>query len=199
MGLSISVEQTRLPGLSSALAEDGVIWREPDGPPTVEARPHADAFPYSFLHYLRRVYALVDNGQPVTPAHDMEDVARDDQWVRKSSVMLESHLLCHSDSAGYYVPVDFHEARFLLEFGDTTVGSSQQLLSELCRCAPALGIRLDGVESGTDLVDALSDVEAARLFELSDDDDFGIESTVWLTLFEACRVSIATGHAIVFH
>ncbi|WP_433216831.1 hypothetical protein [Microtetraspora malaysiensis] len=196
--------RSSLDGLSAALADEGIVWREPDGPPGVEMRPHTGGFPYSWLHYLRRVFALVDNDQPVTPARSADDVDRDRRWVDSSSVLFDSHLLCHSDCAGYYVPVDFEDVVFLPEssgvYGGGMVGSSVRLLRELCRCAPALGIRLDPSASaaGADTGGVLSDAEAARLFTLPPE-DFAIETMVWLTLFEACRVSVASGHAIVFH
>lgn len=108
--------------------------------------------------------------------------------------MLDSHLLCHSDCEGYYVPVAFDEPLFLPPdagvAGGGMVGSSQGLLDELRGCAPALGIALDGGE--------LTDDEARRVGDLPETDPFMIEASVWLTLHEACRASIAGGHAIVF-
>lgn len=199
----VAAFQASLDGLSAGLADKGLTWREPDGSSAVEMRPHVGGFPYSCLHYLRRVYALVDNGEPVTPARGEEDLARDRHWIEESTEMVESHLLSHSDHAGYYVPVDFGDHPVFLSGveGDGMVGSSQRLLSELCWCAPALGIRLDTAASsaGADTDDELSDAEAARLFALPPEADFATESMVWLTLYEACRVSIASGHAIVFH
>ncbi|WP_067137045.1 hypothetical protein [Microtetraspora malaysiensis] len=196
--------QSRLGGLSAALAGEGIVWREPDGPPGVEMRPHIGGFPYSCLHYLRRVFALVDNDQPVTPARGADDIDRDQRWVESSSVLFDSHLLCHSDCAGYYVPVDFEDVVFLPESsgvdGGGMVGSSVRLLRELCRCVPALGIRLDPSASaaGADTGGVLPDAEAARVFALPPE-DFATETMVWLTLFEACRVSVLSGHAVVFH
>jgi hypothetical protein len=74
------------------------------------------------------------------------------------------------------------------------VGSSPELLRELRRVAPLIGVEL--ADRG-----ALSDAEAARLFGSDADagNAFGIEQTVWLTLHEACRASIAHGNAVVFH
>lgn len=46
-------------------------------------------------------------------------------------------------------------------------------------------------------VGELTDDEARRLGELPDTDPFAVEAAVWLTLHEACRASIAGGHAIV--
>jgi hypothetical protein len=182
-------------GLSAALAAEGVIWTEPIGAPVPPSRAPALSFPYSWLHYLRRVYALVSIGRPVTPVDGPDERDRDNDAVEDETVMFSSHLLCHSDCEGYYVPVDFNEPLFLTEesgvAGGGMVGSSQGLRAELRRCAPAIGIRLtpDG---------SLPDAEAERLADLPEDASYFIESTVWLTLHEACEVSIASGHAIEF-
>jgi hypothetical protein len=180
--------------LSAALAADGVDWREPESADVPPMRQHAGSFPYSYLHYLRRTFALLQRGEPVTPVASPDELDRDEHKVSDETTMMSSHLLCHSDCEGYYVPVDFPEPLFLPEDagieGGGMVGSSQGLRAELVRCAPALGIRLDD--------GSLPDEEAARLYDIPDEADFGIETVVWLTLYEATRVSIARGHAIVF-
>jgi hypothetical protein len=178
--------------LSRALATEGIEWREPETTPVRPMRPRTASFPYSYLHRLRRVLALVDNGEPVTRFFGSPDVDREDS---DRGDLASSHLRWHADNAGYYVPVDFpapvslHREKVA---GEGLVGSCHGLLGELRRCAPPLGIRLDKAGS-------LTDEEAARLAKLPETADFQVESTVWLTLFEACRVSIASGHAIVLH
>lgn len=181
--------------LAAALARAGHPgWREPDAV-RPRRRPVVDSFPYSFLHYLRRAYVLVLRGRPVTPVAGRLSAA-DEQLIADESTMFDSHLLCHSDTEGYYVPLALGEPLFLDRdervAGGGMVGSSQALLAELRRVAPALGIALgpDG---------ALSDAEATRLYETADDQPFSREWIVWLTLHEACLASLATGAAIVFH
>ncbi|MEU0558087.1 hypothetical protein [Dactylosporangium sp. NPDC006015] len=178
-------------GLAAALAAEGHAWTPPDGaPPTGLARPYVGSFPYSCLHYLRRAYALHVEGQPVTPVVD-GDLKDADGFVDDAASMLDSHLLCHSDCEGFYVPVPIADPVFLDEGpGGGMVGSSHGLLDELRRVAPRIGVRLD--EDGS-----LSDAEADRLG--AEGDPFETEQMVWLTLHEACRVSIASGHPIVFH
>lgn len=180
--------------LSAALRAEGVDWREPEGADVPPMRAHAGSFPYSFLHYLRRTYALLQRDEPVTPVASRDELDRDEHKVADETSMFSSHLLCHSDCEGYYIPVDFPDPLFLPEdaglAGAGMVGSSQGLRAELIACAPALGIRLDD--------GALSDAEAARLNDIPDEADFGIETVVWLTLYETTRASIAGGHAIVF-
>lgn len=161
----------------------------------VRMRPHVSSFPYSYIHYLRRVYARMVAELPITPVdqHGLDD---DRTIIDDEAAMLDSHLLCHSDCEGYYVPLAFGDPLFLDDeagvSGGGMVGSSQGLLDELRRIAPCLGITLatDG---------SLSEHEAARLYEIEDDQDFHRELTVWLTLHEACLASIASGAAIVFH
>ena len=174
--------------LSTSLEAEGVSgYREPD---VVELsmRPHCSSFPYSMLAFLRRCFALQREGQPVTPTDDSDD---DRDYVIDATSMLNSHLLCHSDCDGYYVPVDFYEPLFLAE-SNLTVGSSQRLLAERREVAPHIGVTLEPDET-------LSDAEAARLNTYEDGQPYWRELVVWLALHEACRVSVTTGAAIVFH
>ena len=181
--------------VSAALAAEGIIWSEPGDPPPYDAeRPHLSSFSYSFLRYLCRAYALQWDDQPVTPATSSADLDAAEGIISDAISMLSSHLLCHSDCDGYYVPADFDDPLFLDQSlpGAGMIGSSQGLRRELVRIAPAIGVRL--AEDGS-----LDDDEATRLAKVAEADPFGIEQTVWLTLYEASRVSIAHGNAIIFH
>jgi hypothetical protein len=182
--------QAELAGLSQALAAAGVVWTEPAGPPPATVD---NGFPYSFLHYLRRVYALVDVGEPVTPTGGEAGLAQTESTVDSVMHMFSSHLLCHSDAAGYYVPVDFDQPLFLDDAieGGGMVGSSQALLREVVRCAAPLGIELSPAGE-------LSTSEAQRLEMADGSDPYQREYVVWLALYEAARASVASGHAIVF-
>jgi hypothetical protein len=208
MGLAISVGnpcvgydeegeeqyQRDFQALSRILADNGVTWSEPDTMPPPDAmRPHVTSFPYSYLHYLRRAYALLFNGEPVTPAASYDEMASDDAKVEDAASHMTSHLLCHDDGEGFYVPVEFADPVFIgADDGDFGfVGSSQALLRELIAVAPTIGVTLQADGS-------LDDETAARLVE-NDGDPYAIEQTVWLALYEACRASIAHGNAIVFH
>lgn len=180
-----------LGGLDAPLRGAGVEpWREPDEyGPIGRSRAMCTSFPYSFLHYLRRVYARVKQ-DPAWKATPCEGDPTQDAAVERESYMFEDHLLCHSDCEGFYLPVDFREP----VFGDTVlggiVGSSVRLFDEVCACAPALGIELvDGV---------LSDAEAARVNDLAVEGELEREHTVWIALYEAARLSIAHRTAIVF-
>ncbi|WP_345699373.1 hypothetical protein [Kitasatospora terrestris] len=194
MGLALSVGENDhfsedLAALSGALAAVGVEWREP----ARSAGPSASAgFPYGYLHHLRRAYVLHLYDRPVPPAGGTarEQLDRDAELVRDETTMLSSHLLCHSDCAGFYVPVDFAEPLFLDEqavAGGGMVGSAQRLLAELVACAPAIGIAV--AADGT--VGPEQDAIPA-------DDPYEVEKFTWYGLYRACRASIATGHALVF-
>ncbi|WP_369776513.1 hypothetical protein [Streptomyces sp. R33] len=187
--------QERFDLLSRALAVEGIVWQEP----ALDEPSHLRfiSFPTSHLHHLRRVFALAARGESVTPASatSAEQYERDEDKVFDESTIMSSHLLCHSDSAGFYVPVDFDDPLFLpaekqVE-GGGMVGSSQQLLAELCGFASAIGVRLDRDRH-------LSDEESARL-DTASDDLFHTERSAWHQLYQVCRTSIATGRAVVFH
>jgi hypothetical protein len=157
-------------------------------------RAALDGFPYSFLHYLRRANAhhLADPQWQATPLPEGTDPTAD-EVLEEEYDMFRSHLICHSDSEGYYVPVDFEDVLFDEEGGDLPggmLGSSQRLLAELIAVAPALGITLAGGE--------LSDAEAALINARTADDGLSRELTVWIALYEAARLSVRHQTAIVF-
>lgn len=183
---------------------------EPRGPLELDSRASIDGFPYSFIHYLRRAYAhrVLSPDWMATPLADDVDPTADPK-IQALLDGCESHLLCHSDAEGFYVPVDFDEVLFDGDGGDEEeaegdadieepaglpggmLGSSQRLLEELVFVAPALGIRLDDGR--------LSDEEAERIDVLIDEDD-GLyrEYVSWLLLYESARLSIEHRTAIVF-
>lgn len=159
------------------------------------SRCSVGSFPYSTLHYLRRAYAhRADDPEWVaTPLADGEDPTTDDVLEEQAS-MLDSHLLCHSDCEGWYVPVGFGEVIFDEgnELPGGMLGSTQRLREELAQVAPALDISLDAN-------DQLSDAEAARLDEIAGGDHpLWRELTAWFALWEATRISLASRCAIVF-
>lgn len=159
------------------------------------ARDRIGSVPYTFVHYLRRAYAraYMYPDEPLTPVADYEDPA-DDPTVDRLTYKFDTHLLCHSDCEGYYIPVDFDEVLFPdddLGLPGGMVGSSEALLHELVYVAPYLGITLVEGE--------LSDAEIDRLHgELDDDDPLYRERVTWLLFFEAARVSVANNTIITF-
>ncbi|HEY1068124.1 MAG TPA: hypothetical protein VGE52_18520 [Pirellulales bacterium] len=166
---------------------------EPEALPALNNRAQVGSYPYSFLHHLRRfaVYALNPDWKP--KAFPKSKNPANDPAVFDEMAMLSSHLLCHSDSEGFYVPIEFDDPLFADEgaIPGGMLGSSQRLLKELRDVAPKLGITLiDGT---------LSDAEADRINSvINAEGRFWIEQTAWLSLFEAARLSIDHRTAICF-
>jgi hypothetical protein len=182
-----------LEGLNTVLQEHQLpAHQESMHPSQAESRAACDSFPYSFLHYLRRVYAHAKR-DPAWRAEPLE-VGQDpteDEVLDEEMFMFESHLLNHSDAEGYYVPQDFEDVIYDDNVPGGMTGSSQHLLRELIQAAPALNITLENGE--------LSDAEAERINKVGES-DVGLyrENTVWITLFETARLSIRYNTLIVF-
>lgn len=193
-GVAYFEKQLRLAG---DLLEENDLPRhvEPPALPAHRSRAGCDAFPYSFLHYLRRAAAH----RRLDPAYVAEPLGEDDDptadpAIEDASDTFDFHLLVHSDCEGFYVPVDFTDVIFDDDRGlaGGMLGSSVRLRDELVEVAPALGVRL-GPDGG------LSDAEARRVNGLAESDD-GLfrEYTVWIALYEAARLSIELKTAIAF-
>lgn len=175
--------------LSEGLADHGIVWAEPPPAAIPSGRARLTHFSYGLIHYLRRAYTVVCREEPLTPVADADELAEWDDEVDDLAIDCQPHLIYHSDCDGTYVPVDFDEP---VTVDSVIVGSSQRLLRELRTCAGPLGITL--AADGT-----LTDAEAARVASVPSGHPFRREWEAWLALHEAARVSIATGHAIVFH
>lgn len=167
---------------------------EPETPIPESSRCSIEGYPYSFLHYLRRIYAHVARNPDwkLQEAREGEDPA-DDPVVEEETMQMQSHLLCHSDAEGFYFPVDFENIIFdddeSLPGG--MLGSTHRLMKELVTLAPYLGVKLQSGE--------LSDSEAMRLNgDVEKEGTFWIEKCVWLSLFEAARLSLKYKAAICF-
>jgi hypothetical protein len=165
--------------LTRGLAGEGIDWREPDAVELPAAHEYSAGFPYGYLTRLRRIYVLAKNGEPITPAAEINtpQYERDLRLIDDETAMLDSHLLCHADDSGYYLPLDFPDPLFLpreLELeGGGMVGSCYRLLAELADIEPALTA-------------------------CSPKDSFEPEKYAWSKLHESCEASIEGGHAIVF-
>jgi hypothetical protein len=175
--------------IDEVLRENGLPgFAEPEKLPPVQSRAPVESFPYSFLHYLRRAYAH-HVLHPDVPLPESEDPSEDPIVDEVGDT--HHHLLWHSDCEGFYVPVDFAEVIEDEAVPGGGFGSSQRLSHELVAVAPLLGIRLDGTQLG--------DVEIERLGDVIDvEGPLWIEILVWLALFEAARISVAHGTAVVF-
>lgn len=175
-----------LTGMNEVLKDKGLpVHREPRRLPDFTLRG-VMGFPYNFVHHLRRAYVFAKRGEPapdgdLAPAH-VDAVAEEEN-------LDASHLLCHSDSEGYYVPIEFAPI-----IDDRVPGevlcSTQGLLAELLVTAPALGIALEDGAPTAAAVDALMDLQESQPHYR--------EKLVWFAFYEACRVSIEHKALIVF-
>ncbi len=171
-------------------ANECATWEEPEEF-SARFRPHLSSFPYSWIHFLRRAYAWQNEypGVALPPcAGEISD--EDDRLIENVALDFQSHLLCHSDAEGYYVPVEFEEPIFDDRVPGAMLGSSFALKRELVKTAPLLEIKLVG--------DVLPDPEAARIHAIEDDHAFFRENAVFLALWEVTRVSLEQRSAIVF-
>lgn len=149
------------------------------------------SFPYSFIHYLRRAYALMRAGREVIPVSGGRLSPEDDQVVEEITMLMDSHLLCHSDAEGFYVPIQFSVPIIDEELTGGMLGSSQNLLKELVQVAPMIDIALeDGQLSNAQLAALAPETDEGHRFET--------ERIVWLTLFEAASASVEHRTAIMF-
>jgi hypothetical protein len=149
------------------------------------------SFPYSWLHYLRRAVAFARQApDEFCPVPEGEKPSQHTRIIHELS-MLGSHLICHSDCEGYYVPIDFPDPLFDDRVLGGILGSSQRALQETVHAAPLLGISLKNGH--------LTDRAAKKIAEEPDESNpYWIERKVWLTMFEAFRHSIEYKCAVVF-
>lgn len=163
--------------------QEGVM---PEG---AQSRAMCDSFPYGFIHHLRHAYAWARQ----RPGESLPGIERlgpaENARLEHELGRLESHLLVHSDAEGLYVPVDFDEPLCDPRLPGGMLGSTVRLKRELMTIAPLLGVTVVAGE--------LDDGAMAGL-DVEDDDPHHREKTVFATLWEACRLSLAHRVAIVF-
>jgi hypothetical protein len=181
-----------LAGVNEVLRTEGLPEHvEPTELPPHTYRSELDSIGWDWLHCLRRLHALVLHGVEPTPAPENYPGREPDPVIDEElSVHMRSHLIVHSYAEGWYVPIDFRD----MLYGDVPgriLGSSPRLLAELTSLAEPLDIPL---ASG-----GLDDAAAQRLNAVTDADPWWREKYAWLHLFEAARLSVDLGTAIVFH
>jgi hypothetical protein len=166
---------------------------EPEELPELEDRGLL-GFPYSWLHYLRRAVAYARQAPAeFGPLPEGQEASEDRRIDRELSVFMDSHLICHSDCEGFYVPIDFPEPLYddRDELTGGILGSSQRALAEVILAAPLLGIALEkGKPTKTD-VDTIREEE-------DNGHPLWIERQVWLAMYEKFRLSIEFKTAVVF-
>jgi hypothetical protein len=170
---------------------------EPEQLPHLQSRAKVTGYPNSCIHHLRRVYgkAIKSPHWEPAPVPAGQDAALDPVFRSSNLRISRAHLVCHSDVEGFYVPLDFN---FVISGGPNDrppggpIGPSMKLMQELASVAPRLGIGMNNL--------SLGDAEAGRLNQeaLGQIDPLWIEKMVWLSLFEAARLSIEYKTAVCF-
>jgi hypothetical protein len=155
--------------------------------------------PYGDLHHLRRAVAYAMRRRRKLPDFGEAEPTEDEMYDRVLN-SFGSHVICHSNCEGFYVPIDFKEPLYDdLKDSDPhcivggILGSSQGAMRELVKVAPLLGIRLNKGK--------LNNREFARVDTLCrKTKDWSLSNALnaWLNFFEAARLSIEHDTAIVF-
>lgn len=175
--------------INSVLRENGLVEHIEPRKITEYSMSAIEGFPYSFLHYLRRIYTLDRIDLDITPVNG-ELSEEDDELIMEAAEMMDSHLLCHSDAQGYYVPIDFDEVLFDEKLPGGMLGSSQRLFSEILKIAHLFDIEvIDG---------NISKLMKNELAKADESHPYYIERIVWFSLFENCKNSIENNTLISF-
>ena len=175
-----------------------------------------DMLGYSGLHTLRRIAAHLWAGQGLPRPGDA-DAGYDPLIERYCSSMGQNsgrffaqllrrtpppgprfdHLMFHSDTEGYYVPIDFEEVLFAppkLSIPGGMVGSSIRLLKECKALAEVLEVPLDLEPESAEVSEAVENPgEGETVWK-----QYSQESYACLVLLRACEASVKLGAAIVF-
>lgn len=133
----------QLDAVNACLASIGApAHTEPASIGELDNRADVLSFPYSFIHFLRYAYAhrIADAGWIAAPLAANADPTSD-QTLEAKMDQFDSHLICHSDAEGLYVPVEFAEPVFHDALPGGIAGSSYRLLEELIVVRPPLASR----------------------------------------------------------
>ncbi|WP_254511124.1 hypothetical protein [Anatilimnocola floriformis] len=168
---------------------------EPQTLPKFSWRGELTSFPYAWLPYLLRAVAFSRRAPAqFIPVQDGENPAKHPHLDAELYTFAESHLICHSRTEGYFVPIDFEFP--LCDNHDEgltgrVLGSSQRALAELIKTAPLLEITLQDKQ--------LPDVIAQKIAQEPDESHpCWIERKVWFALYESFRTSVDYKCAVVY-
>jgi hypothetical protein len=179
---------SQLARLADVVRDEGVDWVEPESSRLV----YSKGLSYGAVAALKRVAARIAAGEDVPPLGPGGLTAQDREFIDDEASLLRSHLICHSDSDGYYIPVALSEPLFVDPShgiaGGGVVGSTEALTRELVACASAIGIE----------VQAAGSVDVDAVLATPYKHPQYAEKVAWARLYAACEVSTRTGSAIVF-
>ena len=197
---------------------------EPDRLPSGEVESYEMG--YSKIHTLRHLAALlrlglpldrVDSDAPISPElgdyyglseelcqqvaqEDPQSIPGGKRMALFSSPSAEGpnfdHLVLHSDSGGFYVPIDFSPVVVAGEAGDAWhIGSSYALKRECEIIADAIGLPLELHPESMEFLDAIDSSDP----KATDWTRFSIEAEVCLTLHRCASASIKDKALLLFH
>ena len=200
MGLTLAIEQQD-DNLNAVLRREGIA---PVSGTTLPDNRDLDHMPYAWFGLLRRAYARLRNGLPPEPARpyeapaDATDIqlvcARNGtqpfEWELMTDIYtnFRSHLVCHGDSDGFYVPSEFAEPIYCDE--DFWIGSLPRLIDELCELAEPLQITLQGKQIPPEV--------RADIFDEEGPEGFLIERMALLVLLDSATLALLGRCALSF-
>lgn len=193
---AVASDRKALRQINRLLAANGLpSHEEPESLPSFPYRGGCPSFPYAWTPYLYRAVAFARQApDQFCPVREGENPYLDKRVNAELYTFVESHLICHSDTEGYFVPIDFPDILVDNRKGGLVgriLGSSQRALAELVRTAPLLGVRLNDGK--------LSDEDAWGIAREPDESHpYWIERKVWLTMFEAFRLSVEHRCIVVY-
>ena len=150
--------------------------------------PHAHALPYRWLHQLRRAFAHPRADAPAFAPAPLDFAPDVDPLLAREADHADSHLCCHADAEGYYLPRPL--PALLADDAGGLIGSAVALLDELRAVAPLLDIPV--TDAGVTSAVAYSLLEADAL------DPLRGERIAWGALWATATASVASGALLVF-
>ncbi len=171
------------------------VWQEPETFTT-----SFNLIGYTNLHYLRRIAVYRWKGAQIPEPGTDENIRNEDPLLEEYYMMMGAggaadvrHLMCHSDSEGVYVPIDFLDPIYCSDIdqvpGDI-ICSSHRLKSECELLADYIELPLE--TEPEDAFDALESPPTQKWHR------YGKESFACLSLWRAASLSIQYSTAIVF-
>lgn len=170
-------------------------------PESTEDGFSADLPGYSGLHYLRRIAAYQALGRGLPAPGDKDNLSEPvvEEYYERAAIdatLGYRHLMMHSDTEGYYLPLDFSHVlvpppRFRVAGGE--VGSVPHLRAECLKLAEAIGMPADISIEAPVFSRALEDQGQGEGWRR-----YGREAYTCALLLGACDASLRTGCAIVF-
>lgn len=172
-------------------AEGSATFVEPTRLGPLPNRTGLGSLSYRELHFVRRAYSFgKEHPGEAMPALAPDANPAQDPVLNRYVGDFFCHLVNHSDSEGFFVPVDFGEILFDDRLPGAIVGSSYRLRDELIVAAGPLGITL--------VDNVLSDSEADRINQANEHYVTAGPQMSWLAHWEAARLSIEHSSAIVY-